>query len=134
MKTVYGDMVGDMFHRGHVKLLKRMTELGDKVIVGVIGDETCKTYKRTPICNLDERVEVISSCKYVDKIIPDAPLIVTEEFMDKYDIDLVVHAHDEDDHFQDEFFKIPIQLGKFKRLDYTKSISTSQLIDRCKNK
>ena len=81
MKTVYGDMVGDMFHKGHVNLLRRMSEMGEKVIIGIISDENCETYKRTPICTLEERMAVIQACKYVDEVIPNAPLIVTEEFM-----------------------------------------------------
>ena len=70
MRTVYGDMIGDMFHRGHVNFLRRMAELGDKVIVGVISDKTCETYKRTPVCTVEERMAVIEACKYADEIIP----------------------------------------------------------------
>lgn len=133
MTVVYGDMVGDMFHAGHVNLLRRMSKLGDKVIIGVISDSTCESYKRTPICTLDERVAVISSCKYVNEVIVNAPLIVTEEFMNSHNIDLVVHAHNANDHAQDEFFSVPVKLGKFKRLDYTKGISTTEIIKRCKD-
>ncbi len=132
MKIVYADMIGDMFHRGHVNFIRRLTELGDKVIIGVTSDKSCESYKRTPICTLEERLSVIEACKYVDEVIPDAPLVVTKEFMNEHGIDLVVHAHDENDHSQDEFFAIPVSLGKFKRLNYTKGVSTTEIIKRCK--
>ena len=67
-------------------------------------------------------------------MITDSPLIITEKFMNDYKIDLVVHAHDENDHSQDDFFAIPIKLGKFMRLDYNKGISTTEIIERCKNR
>lgn len=60
--------------------------------------------------------------------------------MNEYSIDLVVHAHDEGDTRYDKMYAVPINLGKFKRLDYTKSISTTEItintspcsLERCK--
>ena len=48
-KIVYVDMVGDLFHYGHVEILRRAKEKGDKLIVGVHSDETVMEYKRKPI-------------------------------------------------------------------------------------
>lgn len=134
MKIIYTDMVGDLFHKGHVHLLRRASLLGDKLIVGVLDDKSVESYKRIPICNLEERVSVIEVCKYVDKVIPNAPLKITEEFINEHNIDLVVHAHDKSDTSQNNFFEIPMRLGKFLRLEYTNDISTTNIIERCKNR
>ena len=42
-------MVGDLFHAGHVELLKAAKTHGDWLVVGVLGDETAQAYKRRPI-------------------------------------------------------------------------------------
>ena len=78
---VYVDMVGDLFHAGHVSLLREARRHGDWLVVGVLSDDTAASYKRRPIMNLAERVAVIESCKYVDEVIEDAPMRVTEEFL-----------------------------------------------------
>ena len=44
MTTIYVDMIGDLFHYGHVEFLKNARKLGDKLIVGVHSDETNKKY------------------------------------------------------------------------------------------
>ena len=127
---VYADMVGDLFHLGHIKLLQRAKALGDILIVGVNKDEDVESYKRTPTLTLEERTQVIQACRYVDKVISPGPLYLTEEFMNEHSIDLVVHAHEEGDTRYDEMYAVPVKLGKFKRLDYTKSISTTEIMQR----
>lgn len=78
---IYVDMVGDLFHAGHINMLKRASKIGNYLIVGLVGDEACKSYKREPILTLTERAHVIGNCKYVDAVIPNVPLVLTEEFI-----------------------------------------------------
>jgi len=73
---VYVDMVGDLFHAGHVSLLREARGHGDWLVVGVLSDETAESYKRRPIMTLAERVTVIEACRYVDEVVPDAPFEV----------------------------------------------------------
>ena len=91
---VYVDMVGDLFHMGHVEFLKAAREFGDWLVVGVLSDEVASAYKRRPIMTLAERVAVVEACRYVDEVVPNAPYIVTTEFLDEHDISLVVHGDD----------------------------------------
>jgi glycerol-3-phosphate cytidylyltransferase-like family protein len=56
--------------------------------------DTAASYKRRPIMTLAERVAVIESCRYVDEVIADAPLRVTEEFLTEHGITTVVHGDD----------------------------------------
>ena len=68
---VYTGGTFDLFHSGHVRLLERCKEVsGDGyLVVSVNTDEFCSQYKEPPICNLAERMEVVLSCKWVDKVI-----------------------------------------------------------------
>lgn len=125
-------MVADIFHSGHVKFLERASQLGDFLIVGINSGEDASSYKRYPIIPLEDRIIVVESCKPVSRVIAPCPLIVTEEFINFNNIDIVVHAHDKDDTSYDFMYRDPIRLGKFVRLDYTPGISTTEIIQRCK--
>lgn len=89
---VYVDMVGDLFHAGHVSLLREARRHGDRLVVGVLSDDTAASYKRRPIMTLAERVAVIESCRYVDEVIEGAPLQVTEECLAAHGITAVVQG------------------------------------------
>ena len=128
MKNVYVDMVGDLFHFGHVELLRRAKELGQKLIVGVHCDETVMTYKRKPVLNMKERITVIESCKYVDQIIPNAPLVVTQKYLAENEIDLIVHGDDLTD--QDKHLMFGEVLDKLVLINYTDGISTTLILHR----
>ena len=127
---VYVDVVGDLFHSGHVEFFKKAKAMGDYLIVGVLSDETVESYKRRPVYHLDERAAVIAACRYVDEIVIDCPLGVTEELLDAYKIDLVVHGDDFDEKMAREQYGPALDRGIFKTVPYTKGISTSDLIER----
>tara|TARA_B100000674_G_C37849378_1_gene919209 strand:+ start:323 stop:745 length:423 start_codon:yes stop_codon:yes gene_type:complete len=124
---VYVDMVGDLFHSNHVKLLKEAKTFGNNLFVGIHSDSTVENYKCTPILTMNERAEVISACKYVDKVILNAPEIITEEYIDFHKIDLVIHAHNENEEKYNKMYETPIKLNKFKRFDYHDGISTTEI-------
>ena len=128
-KTIYVDMVADLFHSGHVNFLKQVSLLGKTLIVGLNSDKDCAIYKRTPIISLRDRHIVMESCRYVQKVIAPCPLIITEQFLKEHKIDLVVHAHDPDDTNYDFMYSIPQKLGKFKRINRTPGLSTTDIID-----
>ena len=116
MKRVYIDGVFDLFHRGHLEsLLSAKNSLGDPnntfLIVGVIGDNACESYKRKPIISEDDRYTIVKNIKCVDLVIENAPLIMTTYFINKYKINMVVHgfANDQDREKQNEFWDKQIQ-------------------------
>lgn len=90
--TVYIDGVFDLFHVGHLRAIEQCAALGDRVIVGVTGDDDAAGYKRPPVVCEDDRVAVIAACRWVDEVICPCPLVVTEQFMGEHSIDLVVHG------------------------------------------
>ena len=71
-KIGYATGVFDMFHVGHLNLLRRARLECDYLIVGVTTDELVEQIKgRRPIVPFDERVEIINNIKYVDEAIPE---------------------------------------------------------------
>ena len=73
-KIGYTTGVFDMFHIGHLNILRRAKERCDYLIVGVTTDDLCKKRKnKLPVV---PQVEIVSSIKYVDKV-------VLQEDMDK---------------------------------------------------
>lgn len=135
--VVYADMCADLMHAGHVNMLKTAkqfaTRMNMPLLVGVHSSESIASYKRKPILSLQERTAMLHACKYVDTVLENAPLVITKEFMTEHNIQLVVHAHNEDDTAYDTMYAVPIQLGRFQRLNYTDSISTTEIIQRCKD-
>lgn len=127
---VYVDVVGDLFHSGHVEFFKKAKEQGTYLIVGVLSDETVKAYKREPILNMQERVKVIASCRYVDEVIPNCPLGVTGELLEKHKIDLVVHGDDFDEAKAKAQYAPAIEKNMFRLVGYTEGISTTDIMDR----
>ncbi len=129
---VYVDMVGDLFHPGHVALLRAARDFGTWLVVGVLSDETVSEYKRRPIMSLAERVAVVEACRYVDEVVPDAPYRLTTEFLDAHDIALVVHGDDISQEAVTDVFGPVEAAGRLRLVEYTPGISTTELIDRCR--
>ena len=123
-------MAGDLFHAGHVSLLREARRHGDWLIVGVLSDETVASYKRRPIMSLAERVAVIESCRYVDEVIEDAPFQVTEEFLAEHDIATVVHGDDLSPQDAEPVYGAAAAAGKLKYVRRTAGISTTEVIQR----
>lgn len=130
MTRVYVDMVADLFHYGHANFLRQAKQFGDHLIVGIHSDEVVKEYKRTPILTMRERVDTVSSCRYVDEVISDAPLVVDLKWLNTHRIDLVVHGDDFSEHMKQLCYKVPIDLGILRLVSYTSSISTTEIIQR----
>ena len=140
MQRIYIDGVFDLFHIGHVKSLEcaqNCLENSNNVIlvVGIISDKDCESYKRLPIINENNRVEIIKSLKVVDEVIFPGPLVLTLDFIEKNNIDLVVHgfSNDDDRKKQQPFFQNLIDIGKFKEIPYYSKISTTDIIKKIKN-
>lgn len=69
-KVGYTTGVFDMFHIGHLNILKNAKEQCDYLIVGVSTDEVVeKNKKKTPIIKFNERKAIVEAIKYVDKVI-----------------------------------------------------------------
>lgn len=56
----------DMFHIGHVNLLRRMADLAERVIVGVSTDEFNAEKGKKTIIPYEDRIEILRACRFVD--------------------------------------------------------------------
>ena len=69
-KIGYTTGVFDLFHVGHLEILRKAKENCDYLIVGVSTDELVQEYKnKRPIITFDQRIEIIKSIKYVDEVV-----------------------------------------------------------------
>ena len=104
-------------------IAKKFVENGASVII--LGR------RREP---LDETSKMIESIKYVDQIIKAPPCPITKQFILEHNIDIVVHANDMSQETLNNWYKVPIEMGKFQTVDYTKGITTSEIINRIKTR
>ncbi|KIY99165.1 hypothetical protein MNEG_8795 [Monoraphidium neglectum] len=132
---IYADGIFDMFHFGHARALEQAKKLfpNSYLLVGCCNDALTHSYKGKTVMTEEERYESLRHCKWVDEVIPDAPWVITKEFLDAHNIDYV--AHDDlpyaDASGQADDVYGPVKaMGKFKATQRTDGVSTSDLILR----
>ncbi len=130
-KIIIGYTAGvfDLFHVGHVRVLKKAKSLCDKLIVGVSTDDLVKKYKKKyPIISQKERIEVVKSNKFVDYVVSQNSL---NKYLNwkklKYDIMFVGddwYATKKWKDLDKEFKKLGV---KIVYLPYTKGTSSTKI-------
>lgn len=93
-KIGYTTGVFDMFHIGHLNILKGAKEQCEHLIVGVSTDENVQRYKKkTPVIPYEQRKAIVEAIRYVDEVVP-------QENMDKFEawqrlhFDALFHGND----------------------------------------
>ena len=128
-------MVADLIHVGHLRAIKyiknNICNKNDKLYVGIISDKDTESYKRTPIINEDQRAEMMEGIKFVDKVIRNSPLILTNEFLDKYKIEKICIPDNRKDEELNEWYKF-IDNSIILKIPYCQKISTTQIINKIK--
>ena len=71
MRTVITYGTFDLFHLGHVRLLKRLAALGERLVVGCSTDAFNALKGKRSVMSYEQRVEVLLSCRYVDHVFPE---------------------------------------------------------------
>ena len=89
-------------------------------------------YKRKTILSMEERMSCVAGCRYVDEVIPNAPLQVSSQWLESHNIDLVVHGDDMAEEQLRALYDVPMEMGILRTVPYTKSISTTEIIRRCR--
>ncbi|RUM31820.1 MAG: glycerol-3-phosphate cytidylyltransferase [Aquifex sp.] len=84
----------DLFHIGHLNLLKRAKSLGDYLIVGVSTDEFNEIKGKKSVFPYEHRAEIVRSIKYVDLVIPEKSWEQKIEDIKKYKVDVFVMGDD----------------------------------------
>ncbi len=88
----YTTGVFDMFHIGHLNLLRRAKEKCDYLIVGVSTDECVQSYKnKTPIIPYQQRAAIVQAIKYVDEVVPQETMNKVD-FLKRHHFDVMFHG------------------------------------------
>ncbi|XP_030943758.1 choline-phosphate cytidylyltransferase 1-like [Quercus lobata] len=132
---VYADGIYDLFHFGHARALEQAKKLfpNTYLLVGCCNDELTHKYKGKTVMNEKERYESLRHCRWVDEVIPDAPWVLTQEFIDKHQIDYVAHdslPYADVSGAGNDVYEFVKSIGKFKETKRTDGISTSDIIMR----
>ncbi len=119
----------DMFHRGHLNLLKNSASRCEYLIAGVVTDEVYMSYKhRPPVIPFEDRLEIVAQCKYVDEAIG-----VTMELQNKWKAWEKLHydCHFAGSDHQGAWPALEKQLNEvgayLEFFPYTESVSSTQL-------
>jgi len=136
MSRIYVGGTFDCFHPGHVNLFKSAKNIADEVIVAVNSDEFFKFYKKkSTVMTEQERLFMVSSCKYVDECFIMESYEKQPEYILQYKVDYILHG---DDWVGDSLIK---QLNisqefldqhniQMKYVPYTKGVSTTNIKGR----
>ncbi|CDP11156.1 unnamed protein product [Coffea canephora] len=132
---VYADGIYDLFHFGHARSLEQAKKSfpNTYLLVGCCNDEVTHKYKGKTVMTDVERYESLRHCRWVDEVIPDAPWVTTQEFLDKHQIDFVAHdslPYADASGAANDVYEFVKAAGKFKETKRTEGISTSDLIMR----
>lgn len=116
----------DVFHLGHLRILQRAKKLGDYLFVGISTDALNFSKKgRNPVYSQKERMEIVDSIRYVDRVFFEESLEQKASYLKQYKADILVMGDDwqgKFDHFQ--------KICKVVYLPRTPSISTSEVIEK----
>ena len=130
----YSSGVYDLFHVGHLNLLRNAKGMCDKLIVGVTTDELVSYKNKKAVIPHPERMEIVRAIKYVDAVVP-------QENMDKFEMwkklkfDVMFVGDDwfntpKWEEIEAKFKEVGVRIVYFP---YTKGISSTLLNETLKN-
>jgi len=92
-KKVLLDMSCSIIHHGHIRLIKKAAKYGD-LVISLTSDKDLKKFKNIhPELSFSQRKEILSSIKYVKKVI-SGKFILDQKFLNKNNIDIVIQGSD----------------------------------------
>lgn len=124
--------VFDMFHIGHLNILRRAKEQCEHLIVGVSTDELVQSYKhKMPVIPFEQRIAIVEALKYVDEVVPQKTMDKIEMWRNK-PFNVMFHGSewagtDLYNHYEEEFAKVGV---KIVYLPHTDGISSSILREK----
>lgn len=131
-KIGYTTGVFDMFHIGHLNILKRAKAMCDYLIVGVSTDEVVQEYKhKKPVIPFEDRLAIVEAIKYVDKAIPQTTMDKMVAYKELH-FDALFHGSDwKDSTMYDEIEKSFSAIGvDVVFLPHTDGISSTLIRDK----
>ncbi len=131
-KIGYTTGVFDLFHIGHLNILRRAKEQCDYLVVGVSTDEVVLKYKnKLPVIPFEERFAIVEAIKYVDKVVPQTSMDKLEAWREiKFDV--MFHGDDwKNSKLYDEYQKKFKEVGvEIVFLPHTEGVSSTELTEK----
>jgi glycerol-3-phosphate cytidylyltransferase len=124
MKRVLTYGTFDLFHHGHIRILRRARDLGDYLVVAVSTDEFNAGKGKKAYHNYEIRKEVVESVRYVDLVIPEYSWDQKIDDIKRYDIDIVAMGADWADSDKFDYLKDYCELVFLPR---TENVSTTEI-------
>ncbi|CAB4699774.1 MAG: adenylyltransferase/cytidyltransferase family protein [Actinobacteria bacterium] len=116
----------DVFHVGHLRVIERAAELGDRLVVGVSADALNLRKKgREPVFSESERLAIVAALKPVHEVFLEESLELKRDYIVQFGADVLVMGDDWEGRF-DEFRDI----CEVVYLPRTPAISTTALIEK----
>lgn len=131
----YTTGVFDLFHIGHLNILKGAKERCEYLIVGVSTDDVVRQYKnKTPLIPCRERMEIVRSVKYVDRVIAQDTMNKMRAWK-QLRFDVMFHGDDWKDSpmyqkYIDDFAKINVDIVFLPHTDGTSSSKIKEIINQ----
>lgn len=127
MRTVITYGTFDMFHIGHLELINRIKDLGDKVIIAVSTDEFNLLKNKKCVIPYEQRAAIVNAIKGVDLVIPENSWEQKEHDILEHAVDLFVMGDDWTGHF--DHLKAVCEVFYLPR---TEGVSTTEIKDLLK--
>lgn len=129
----YTSGVYDLFHIGHLNLLRNAKGMCDKLIVGVTTDELVSYKNKKAVIPFHERMEIVRSSRYVDSVVPQENMDKFEMWKKlKFDVMFVGddwYASDKWEELERQFKEVGVRIVFFP---YTKGTSSTLLNETLK--
>lgn len=123
LKRILVDMSATLLHHGHIRLLKKASQLGSVIVALTTDEDILRVKGYLPELSFSERKEILEAVKFVDEVVP-SPWLIDNAFLDLHSIDLLVHGDDNSNLIP------PARLVVHPR---TEGISSSMLRERIMN-
>lgn len=101
MKTVITYGTFDLFHVGHIRLLRRLRSLGDRLVVGCSTDEFNEEKGKRTAMPFEHRQELLLACRYVDEVFAEESWDQKPSDIKKHKADIFAMGDDWSGHFDD---------------------------------
>lgn len=125
VKTVITFGTFDLFHVGHLNILKRAKALGTRLIVGVSSDEMNKREKnKVALIDQEDRAEIVKAIRYVDDVFFEESLDLKAEYIKKFEADVLVMGAD----WKGKFDHMPCEVVYLPRTEHISSTMIKKVI------
>jgi glycerol-3-phosphate cytidylyltransferase len=125
MKVVYTSGSWDLLHVGHLNMIRRSRELGDRLVVGVSTDELIEAYKgMKPIIPFEERIELVRALRWADEVVVQHELVPIP-LLQEHRVSVVTIGDDWVGKYLEGLEWMQARGGEVVYLTYTPGISTT---------